>query len=53
MPLMHGSDKHVIASNIQEMVKSGHPHKSAVAAAMKMAKKPKKKSKLKAKYVNS
>ena len=45
MPLMHGSGKDVVSSNIREMVKSGHSQKSAVAAAMRMSRKKKKSKK--------
>jgi hypothetical protein len=37
MPLLHGKSKKVIAYNIKEMEKAGHPHDQAVAAAMRQA----------------
>ena len=37
MPMKHGSSQKVVTSNVREMVKSGHPQKQAVAAAMRMA----------------
>lgn len=37
MPLKSGSSDAVVSSNISEMVKSGHPHDQAVAAAMRKA----------------
>lgn len=41
MPLKKGSSQKVISENIKEMEKSGHPHKQAVAAAMREARKSK------------
>jgi hypothetical protein len=37
MPLKHGSSKATVSANIKEMVKAGHPHKQAVAAALDTA----------------
>lgn len=42
MPLRHGKSKKVIATNIKEMVESGHPRDQAVAAAYRMAGKTRK-----------
>lgn len=49
MPLKRGKSKATISSNVREMVKAGHPHKVAVAAALSTARKsgahiPKKKA---------
>lgn len=34
MPLLPGKDSSIISHNIHEMVKAGHPHDQAVAAAL-------------------
>src|SRR5271169_5568304 len=42
MPLIKSSSPEAVKSNIKEMVKSGHPQKQAVAAAMNVKKGAKK-----------
>lgn len=37
MPLKKGRSKAVISRNIREMIKSGHPRRQAIAAAMRTA----------------
>lgn len=37
MPLKKGSSQEVIAANIRELIKAGHSHKQAIAAALNMA----------------
>ena len=37
MPLKHGSSQATIGKNISEMVRSGHPHDQAIAAALNIA----------------
>ena len=37
MPLKAGKSKEVIAHNIREMIKAGHPRKQAIAAALSKA----------------
>ncbi len=47
MPLLKGSGKHIVSSNIAELVNSGYPQKQAIAIAMDKAgkRKPKKATK--------
>lgn len=54
MPLLQGTSKKTISRNISEMIKSGHPQKVAIAAALNQARKsgakiPKKRSLLQGK----
>lgn len=42
MPLKHGHSRDVISFNVKEMMKSGHPQKQAIAAALSSARKAKK-----------
>jgi hypothetical protein len=42
MPLAKGSSKKVISENIKEMMRSGHPQKQAIAAALNTAGKSRK-----------
>jgi hypothetical protein len=44
-PLKKGSSRKVISKNISEMRHAGHPQDQSVAAAMRMAGKPKPKGK--------
>jgi hypothetical protein len=39
MPLQKGTSRAVVQRNIKEMIKSGHPQKQAVAAALSTARK--------------
>jgi len=45
MPLRKEKSKTVISSNVSELVKSGHPRRQAIAAAMRTAGKRRKKRK--------
>ena len=45
MPLKSGKSDRVISQNIKEMIRAGHPKAQAVAAAMRMANKPRPKHK--------
>jgi hypothetical protein len=42
VPLKKGRSRKVISANIREMKASGHPHRQAVAAALRSAGVPKK-----------
>jgi hypothetical protein len=37
MPLRRGSSRKIVSENIREMVRSGHPQKQAVAAALRQS----------------
>lgn len=39
MPLLKGKGKKTISKNISEMIRSGHPKRQAVAAALSQARK--------------
>lgn len=41
MPLKKGSSQKTVSSNISEMIKSGHPQKQAIAAALNVARRSK------------
>ena len=43
MPLLKGSDDHIVSANIRELVNSGYPEKQAVAIALSKAGKSNKK----------
>ncbi len=43
MPLLKGSSKEIISSNIKELRNSGYPEKQAIAIAYSQARKSKKK----------
>jgi hypothetical protein len=45
MPLLKGSSRDIIDANISELMANGHPQNQAVAIAMKIANKGKKKGK--------
>lgn len=45
MPLQKNKSKKVVSKNISEMIRSGHPQKQAIAAALKLAGKNKTKKK--------
>lgn len=47
MPLLKGDSKHIIASNIAELIRSGRPEKQAVAIAYSEARRGKKNGKKK------
>jgi hypothetical protein len=47
MPLKHGYSKKSIASNIKTELRSGKPHKQAIAIALNTARQAKKKAKKK------
>jgi hypothetical protein len=45
MPLTPGKSKKVVSKNIREMMHGGRPQKQAIAAALSMARRGKRKSK--------
>jgi hypothetical protein len=49
MPLESGSSREIVSRNIREMVRSGHPQRQAIAAALSNARKGKRKRHVKRK----